>query len=410
MCFGGFLLPSLWTGSDVHCRLAFETSVNNFFDRLEILPLGDVIGPLKLLQPVDNNIVALRSYSFFHRLIDIPSFGTDHEAPKWETARHVLTLAFKKSKYCPTYPTLEDPTNLLKFLVHHIARVCVRHDIGENAGADEVEMVELEKDHEDAVRCGFGAFYNVDKDPAPVIVPEHSKHLLVELLPGICRLIECSDRPLPLRKAAIHFFYCVADNWLSGPNPLPASPQLIAQFTINWAKSVVDMNRTYDTNTRANLTFLLRILRCKVWRPHLEIPEGQLALLSELNVLDFDLTETMNDLEILPYLVKVENRDAVKGWLKSSWRHWHVLDDPSRRALVDQTRAMKTKYPVDLDEFEGVVEYKKEEVRRGIQTCKDFGESTKEKEGWMRELEKGAETLKGLNEEKVVDTDEKVMA
>ena len=384
--------------------------MNNFFDRLEILPLGDVIGPLKLLQPVDNNIVALRSYSFFHRLIDIPSFGTDHEAPKWETARHALTLAFKRSKYCPTYPTLEDPTNLLKFLVHHIARVCVRHDIGENAGADEVEMVELEKDHEEAVRCGFGAFYNVDKDPAPVIVPEHSKHLLVELLSGICRLIECSDRPLPLRKAAIHFFYCVADNWLSGPNPLPASPQLIAQFTTNWAKSVVDMNRTYDTNTRANLTFLLRILRCKVWRPHLEIPEGQLALLSELNILDFDLTETMNDLEILPYLVEVENRDAVKGWMKSSWRHWHVLDDPSRRALVDQTRATKIKYPADLDEFEGVIEYTKEEVRRGIQMCKDFGESTKEKEGWLRELEKGAEILKGLKEEKAVDTDEKAMA
>ena len=133
-------------------------------------------------------------------------------------------------------------------------------------------------------------------------------------------------------------------------------------------------------------------------------------MISDLRILNFDLTETMNDLEILPYLVEVENRDAIKGWLKSSWRHWHVLDDPSRRALVDQTRVTKTKYPADLDEFEGVVEYKKEEVRRGIQMCKDFGESTKEKEGWMRELEKGAETLKGLKEEKAVDTDEKVMA
>ena len=88
MGLGVFLLPSWWTGSDVYRRLAFETSVNNFFDRLEILPVGDVIGPLKLLQPVDSSIVALRSYSLFHRLIDLPSFGTDHEAPKWETARH----------------------------------------------------------------------------------------------------------------------------------------------------------------------------------------------------------------------------------------------------------------------------------------------------------------------------------
>ena len=381
--------------------------MNNFFDRLEILPVGDVTGPLKLLQPVDSNIVTLRSYNLFHRLIDLPSFGTDHEAPKWETARHALTLAFKRSNHCPT---LEDPTNILKFLVYHIARMCARHGIGEKVGIDEVEMVELEKDHEDAVRCAFAAFYNVDKDPAPVIVPEHSKHLLVELLPGICRLIESSDRPLPLRKAAIHFFYCVADNWLSSPHPLPASPQLIAQFTTNWAKSVVDMNRAYEANTRANLAFLLRMLRCKVWRPHLKIPEGQLALVSELRVLDFDLTETMNDLEILPYLVEAENRDAVKGWLKSSWKHWHVLDDPSRRALVDQTRATKTNYPADLDEFEEVMEHKKEEVRRGIQRCKNFGECTKEKEGWMRELEKGAETLKGLKQEKAADTDEKAMA
>ncbi|KAF9649517.1 hypothetical protein BDM02DRAFT_3113752 [Thelephora ganbajun] len=387
-------------------RLAFETSVNNFFDRLEILPVGDVISPLKLLPPVDSDIVASRSYGLFHRLTNLPSFGADHEALKWETARHALTLAFGKSGY---NPTLEDPTNILKFLNYHIARQCVRHSTGEKTGIEEVEMVELEKDHENSVRCAFTAFYNVDKDPAPVLVPEHSKHLLVELLPGICRLIESDDRPLPLRKAAIHFFYCVADNWLSGPNPIPASPQLIARFTTSWAKSVVDMNRAYETNSRANLTFVLRMLRSKAWRPHLKIPEGQLALVSELRILDFDLTETMNDPDVLPYLVEAENRDAVKGWLKSSWKHWHVLDDRPRRALVDQTRATKAKYPEDLDEFEETMGYKKEEMRRVIQRCKDFGESTKEKEGWMRELEKGVEMLKGL-EEKVVDADEKTLA
>ena len=381
--------------------------MNNFFDRLEILPVGDVIGPLKLLQPMDCSTVASRSYNLFHRLIDLPSFGADHEALKWETARHALTLAFKKSSY---NPALEDPTNILKFLVYHTARLSVRRGTGEKAATEEVGMVELEKGHEDAVRCAFVAFYNVDKDPAPVLVPEHSKHLLVELLPGICRLIESDDRPLPLRKAAIHFFYCVADNWLSGPSPLAASPQLIAQFTTNWAKSVVDMNRAYDANVRANLAFVLRMLRCKVWRPHLKIPEGQLALVSELRMLDFDLTETMNDLEVLPYLVEADNRDAVKGWLKSSWRHWHVLDDPSRRALVDQTRTTKARYTEDLDEFEEAMGYTKEEMRRAIQRCKDFGESAKEKESWMGELEKGAETLKGLKEERAVDADEKAMS
>jgi hypothetical protein len=381
--------------------------VNNFFDRLEILPIADVVGPLKLLQPMDSDAVASRSYSLFHRLINLPSFGTDHEALKWETARHVSTLAFGRSSY---NPTLEDPTNILKFLVYHIARPCVRYGTGEKSGIEEVDMVELEKGHEDAVRCAFAAFYNGDKDPAPVVVPEHAKHLLVELLPGICRLIESDDRPLPLRKAAIHFFYCVADSWLSGPDPLPASPQLIARFTTSWARSVVDMNRAYDTNTRANLTFVLRMLRSKAWRPHLKIPEGQLALVSELRILDFDLTETMNDLDVLPYLVEAENRDAIRGWLRSSWRHWHVLGDPSRRALVGQTRATHAKYPKDLDEFEEAMGYRKEEVRRVIQRCKDFGESTKEKEGWMSELEKGVETLKGLREEKTADADEKALA
>ena len=93
-------------------------------------------------------------------------------------------------------------------------------------------------------------------------MPEHSKQLLVELLPGICQLIESDDRPLPLRKAAIHF-YCVADNWLSGPNPILASPQLIVRFTTSWAKSVVDMNRAYEPNARVNLTFVLRMLGSK---------------------------------------------------------------------------------------------------------------------------------------------------
>ena len=381
--------------------------MNNFFDRLEILPVGDVVGPLKLLQPMDSDTVAHRSYNLFHRLINLPPFGTDHEALKWEPARHTLTLAFGRPS---CNPTLEDPTDILKFLVYHIARSCVRRGSGEKAGIEEVEMVELEKDHEGAVKCAFAAFYNVDKDPAPILVPEHSKHLLVELLPGICRLIESDDRPLPLRKAAIHFFYCVADHWLFGPNPLPASPQLIAEFTTCWAKSVVDMNRAYETNARANLTFVLQMLRSGVWRPHLKIPEGQLALVSELRILDFDLTETMNDLDVLPYLVGAENRDAVKGWLRSSWRHWHVLGDPSRRALVDQTRATKAKYPGDLDEFEEAMGRKKEEIRRAVQRCKDFGESAKEKEGWMREMEKGAETLKGLKEEKAMDADEKTLA
>ena len=98
----------------------------------------------------------------------------------------------------------------------------------------------------------------------------------------------------------IHFFYCVAYNWLSGPNPVPASPQLIVRFTTSWAKSV------YETSARANFTFVLQVLTSEAWRPHLKIHEGQVALISNLRILDLDLTETMNDLEVLPYLVEAE--------------------------------------------------------------------------------------------------------
>ena len=366
-----------------------------------------MVGPFKLLSPTDSTTIASRSYNLFHRLVDLPSYGTEHDALRWEAARHALTLAFGRASY---NPSLDDPTNILKFLVYHLTRQRVRHGIEEKAGVEEIETIELETNHEDAVRCAFAAFYNIDKDPAPVLIPEHSKHLLVELLPGICRLIESDDRPLPLRKAAIFFFYCVADKWLSGPNPTPASPQLIAQFTTNWAKSVVAMNRAYTTNAAANLTFVLKMVRSKLWRPHLKIPEGQLALISDLRLLDFDLTETMNDKDVLPYLVKAENRDAVKGWLKWSWRLWHVLDDPSRRALVEQTRVTQENHPEDLNEFEETMGYWKEEMRRGIQRCKNFGESTKEREGWMKELENGIETLKGLKEEKPADTDENTLS
>lgn len=356
---------------------------------------------------MDSNTVASRSYNLFHRLINLPSFGAENETLKWETVRHCLTLAFGRASYSPT---LDDPTNILKFLVYHIARQRVRRGTEEKAVIEEVEMVELEKDHETALKCAFSAFYHIDKDPAPVLIPEHSKYLLVELLPGICRLIESDDRPLPLRKAAIHFFYCVADNWLSGPGLIPASLQLIGQFTTSWAKSVVDLNRAYNTNIKANLTFLLKMLRSKVWRPYLKIPEGQLALISELRVLDFDLVETLGDSDVLPYLVEANNRDAIKGWLKSSWRHWHVLDDHARRALVKQTKVTKEKHLEDLDEFEEVMGYKREEMKRGVQRCKDFGESTKEREGWLRELERGVETLKGLKEGKTLDADEKTLA
>ena len=90
-----------------------------------------------------------------------------------------MTLAFGRSSY---NPTLEDPTNILKFLVYRIARQRVRHGTGEKAGIEEMEMGELEQDHEGAIRCAFTAFYSVDKDPTPVLVPEHSRHLPVELL------------------------------------------------------------------------------------------------------------------------------------------------------------------------------------------------------------------------------------
>ena len=349
-------------GSDVCLRLAFEISVSNFFDRLEIMPVGDIVGPFKLFPPMVSDTVASRSYSLFHRPINLPSFGTDHEELKWEAARHALTLAFGKSNY---NPALEDPMNVLKFLGYHIARQCTRRGTGEKAKIEEVEKVELEKSHEGAVRCAFGAFYNVDNVPAPVLIPEHSRHLLAELLSGIRRLIESDGRPLALRKAAIHFLYYVADDWLSSSNPIPTSPQLIARLTTSWAKSVVDMNRAYETNVRTNLTFVLRVLRSKAWRPYLEISGGQLALILDLRLLEFDLTERTNDRNVLPYLVEVENRDAIKGRPKSSWRHWHVLDDPSLRALVDQTRVSKAKYPEDLNEFGEVMGYK-EEMRRDI--------------------------------------------
>ena len=146
-----------------------------------------------------------------------------------------------------------------------------------------------------------------------------------------------TELALPLRIAAIHFYY-VTDNWLSGPNPALASPQLIVRFMTSWAKSVVDMSRAYETNARANSTFVLQMLRSEAWRPHLKIPEGQVALIPNLRILDLNLMETMKDLEMLPYLVEAENGDAIKGWLRLSWRHRHVSDDFSRRALVDRTR------------------------------------------------------------------------
>ena len=45
-------------GFDVYHRLAFETSVNNFFDELEVLPVGGVVGPFKLFPVMDSNTVA----------------------------------------------------------------------------------------------------------------------------------------------------------------------------------------------------------------------------------------------------------------------------------------------------------------------------------------------------------------
>ena len=134
--------------------------MNNLFDRLEILPVGDVIGPLKLFPSMDSDIVASRSYNLFHRLINLPSFGTDHDGLEWEATRHAVTLAFGKSSYSPA---LEDPTSILKFLVYHIARQCVRRSTEGKAAIEEVETVELEKDHEGAVRCAFAAFSNVDR-------------------------------------------------------------------------------------------------------------------------------------------------------------------------------------------------------------------------------------------------------
>ena len=118
--------------------------------------------------------------------------------------------------------------------------------------------------------------------------------------------------------------------------------------------------------------------------------------------------EAVNDLDVLPYLLEAGNKDAIKGWLRSSWGHWHVLDGPSRQALVDQTRATRADRPRDLDEFEGAMGYAMRGVAGVIRRCKALGESTQERDGWMRELEMGVEMLKGLKNEKVADVGEKV--
>jgi len=62
-------------GFGAYRRLAFETSVNNFFDRLEVLPVGDVVGPFKPFPAMGSDTVASQSYNFFHRLVNLPSFG-----------------------------------------------------------------------------------------------------------------------------------------------------------------------------------------------------------------------------------------------------------------------------------------------------------------------------------------------
>ena len=284
---------------------------------------------MKLIAPLSNNNIAQKSYDLFHVVMRARVSPTYSQEKKWNTSRLTVHGAYKRNQ---PFPLVDDPRDLLTFLVHHF-------DMAIKGDETQDEPIQ------DALRALAYA-----SGPITIEALKDFNPTELSFVRGIHYVYQKS-KPLELRRAALFFLPLIGDKWFDTPHPI-MEPDQMKSLCTNWASTVDDLELTPDIQ-KAALAVLFGIINSPHWRPHI-VTEKWKLLECFTSVPDDSqpLRRCIDNPDLIEVIKDVDHQDASSLWLKILWLKYNELIPRVRARLETTTKEIaQGRRRTDLDKY-----------------------------------------------------------
>ena len=296
---------------------------------------------MKLIIPLQNNTVATNSYNLFHVILS----SSFEEEKIWVAARLAINGAYK---WDPFLPWVEDPEDIIKFLVYHFTI--------QAEGEDEA----VTKAIEEVLRAI--AYASTDKTLEGLKKFDHANKLFVN---GLRKAFE-EDRPFETRKAALFLMKHIQERWFEDSLEDVMSDEEKSEFCKNWASAVDGIEHTTDVQKVTSPT-LFGMLNSKKWRPH--ITKEKFRLMEYFAQLPDDcklFNACKENPSLLPWLRSSEGAEKAKLWLAILWSDYANLPKDVKDQVLEMTEAVISKARHDVSFISRIMISEKERYQASL--------------------------------------------
>ena len=248
---------------------------------------------------------------------------------KWNASRLAMHGAYKWNQ---PFPLVDDPRDLLTFLVHHFDMAI---------GGDKTQDEPIQDALCTLAYASDPAMFKDLKDFDP------TKPSFVR---GICYTYQ-DKRPSKLRKAALFFLPLISDKMFNTPEPI-IEPDEMKSFCADWASTVDSLELTPDVQ-KAALTVLLGMINSPHWHPHIITEKWR--LLEHFTLIPDDsqpLRRCIDNPDLIEVVRNVDDQAASFLWLRILWLKYQELIPEVRTQLENVTREVgQGERRADLDKY-----------------------------------------------------------
>ena len=281
----------------------FEALSAIFSSRL-IPPLA--IRALKLVTRLAPKDVADASYGLFKTIMTSDDLTDQY----WKAARLAIHGAFQRS-VDDKLPRVEDPTEIIKFLNHHL---CLQA-----AGEDHRSSIVLALNATSSTRDGR---------PTDSMVNCIGKFDCASpsFVKGMRSILDPSNSIL-IRGLAIDLLSLISGQWFNSEDPV-MEPGDMSEFCEHLAVYMVDDVRPQSVTRRRFFSILFGMLRSPEWRSH--IVTRLWSLLAHWTLVDEEQESfkwcLQNAIELLDFTKGLLYVEGFRWWYGTLWLHFDKLD------------------------------------------------------------------------------------
>jgi len=269
--------------------------------------------------------VSNASYEMFKMIMASNDLTDRH----WEAARLLVEGAWIKNIE-DSPPPLGEPTEILKFLDHHLGL----QGAGEDHGSSITSAM-------DAILVD-GWRYCDWAQPPPLIVECVGKFdcLSPSFIRGV-RSALCPDNAFRLRGRAVDLVSLISNQLFNSPTPV-MEPEEMSEFSEHLAVYMIDHVNHGPQIQRRGVTILFEMLRSPEWRKHIAT---RLWSMFAHSTRAYEKQESLkwclqNAIELLEFTRELPDGEGLRWWYGTLWFYYDKLDTTVRDEVENIARDM----------------------------------------------------------------------